>query len=148
MEWLYPLADDTTTLDQVWRMGGWVMYPLMLLAMGAIPVALGLFALHMSDGRKRGTRRFAVLLIAYAALPIGLGVLGAVGGNLMMYEALASVDPAERDEILAHGRAEAAVPLRLGLFIGAPLLLLGAGMIGTLRKKPEEDAPAPAPSGG
>jgi hypothetical protein len=146
LNWLYPLADDTTTWEHVWRAGGAAMYPLMLLALAALFVGPGLLALHLTVGRKRPTRKFGGLAMAYGVLAIGVGMLGLASGELSTRMTVASVSPEDKESVLEHGRAEAAVPLRLGLVIGVPMLLLGTGMFLTRRPRPE-DAPTPATSG-
>lgn len=147
MNWLYALADDTTTWDQVWGAGGTAMYPLLLLAMAAIPVAAGLGVMHLDAGRKGRSRRFAVLMIAYGLLPIGVGALGFASGMVSTFSAVASVDPADKELILGMGRAEAAVPLRFGLFIGLPLVLAGTGMFLNWRAKSEGGGALSNPGG-
>lgn len=119
------------------------MYPLLLLAMGLLPAAIGLLALHLTEGRKRGTRLFALFALGYGILPIGLGALGTASGLRTMEQALASVQPQERELIRSYGEAESAVPQRFGLLIGLPMLLLGGGMLVTARPRRQEDAPKP-----
>lgn len=129
MNWLYPLADATTTWEYVWRAGGAAMYPLLLLAMAAIPVAGVLLGLHLTVGRKRGRRVFAMLALGYGLLAVGLGALGTAHGRWVTNEVLAGVAPDEREELRTAAYAEAAVSQRFGLLIGVPFLLLGAGLL-------------------
>lgn len=144
LNWLYPLADDTTTWEFIWRAGGAAMYPLLLLAMAAIPVAGVLLGLHLTVGRKRGRRVFAILALGYGLLAIGVGALGTTSGRWTTHAAVASVAPEEKEELLAYGYAEAAVPQRFGILVGLPFLLLGAGL--ALLPPRKADA-APSPNG-
>ena len=123
------------------------MYPLLLLAMAAVVVGPGLLALHLTVGRKRGSRKFGGLALAFGVLSIGMGGLGAASGHRSTWSAVASVAPEEKEFILAHGRAEAAVPLRFGLLIGVPMLLLGTGIFLTHRSEPEDAEELAAPRG-
>ncbi len=99
-----------------------------VVAMGVLPaVGTVVAALVPSAGR---------LALGLSGVVLGLGLcvllLGAVGSldaRRATYRAVASVNPADRDAIIAAGELEAAQPLRAGLLGGVPLVLVAAAVM-------------------
>jgi hypothetical protein len=131
-------------LSWYWMAGGWAMYPIALL--GALFALAVLAALGLSLTPK-GAKASMILGIVSAAggvLIAGIGVFGSTMERSRMMEAVANVNPADREAILHEGSLEAAVPTKFGLSVGVPILALGglaAGVGGARRNKA---APPPA----
>lgn len=90
-----------------------------ILILGISGAALGLIA------SLRRQRTKAWLALGVAALCLGIGVVGWQLGLVQMRDALATVAPEYRAEVIARGTAIAVVPLHFAMICCAPALLGG-----------------------
>ncbi len=110
---------------QWWAGGGGAMYLVALLLLAAFPAAL----LHLIFSK--GWSLAVAGLLALAVL--AAGALGTAMGRANVAEAVANVNPADREIILAYGNRESAAPLQLG---GYGFLALGLLItVGEVRRK-------------
>ncbi len=106
-------------LARMFQGGGWMMYPLMLIAMAAWPASLVLPAISVFSAKRSLALVFAMLLAALGLLAAGLGALGMSLGMQMVNEAIAHVNPADQETIRHAGLSEARACVLFGLVIAA-----------------------------
>lgn len=113
-----------------WRLfkeGGWAMWLLLLLDLGAPAIAAGLGAFVL-----RGRRVPAGLLFVAAGLPLALALLGASMYQRMVMGAISgeSVDPEMKARILAEGIAEGMSLDIFGGFVACGVAIVAAAAAG------------------
>ena len=124
---VYPKRGDMKrAMAEFFHEGGILMYPIALLGLAAL--ALGAVA---AGAKQKGV---AVGALVCATTVMLLSVAGMMMGRMQVKAALEVVNPADREQIMQVGYAEANRPLQLGV----PMGVLGAmlGLVGfTLANK-------------
>ena len=123
------------------RMGGFAMFPILLLGfVGLVGAIIGL-AVGLGSRRRGTPLAFGIALLAVAVLCGGIGGLAYVMAQQKIEAVLPAVDPRQRDELRAVGESEARVPLSFGLGAAALPGLGGIVLVALgLARKPEPGA--------
>lgn len=121
--------------------GGWAAYLAALLGVAGAACAVA-FAISGASWARITAR---VLM----ALTLAVGVWGHVSGRARVHEALLSVDPSLRAELLVVGQREAAVPLHVGLgglvAVAVPMVV-GGLRFGRGKRPPRRPRPPARPT--
>lgn len=118
-------------MAQYFAAGGWTMFPLLLLGLlGLAGTVAAAIAVAVSKGRERLALVTSTMLLGVAVLSVCVGVFGYAVGSRTCLEAVAHVNPADRQVILAAGEAEARVNLGFSLACAALPGLAGLGLFG------------------
>ncbi|HEY3449066.1 MAG TPA: hypothetical protein VGK67_22075 [Myxococcales bacterium] len=104
-------------LARFFEMGGWMMYPLVLLLALCLPASVGLPIAGYAIGKPKLAFLFAMILAVLGVAAAGLGALGQAMGMRMVEQAVVHVNPVDRDTILMVGSGEARVCLAFGLVV-------------------------------
>ncbi|MGC4118151.1 MAG: hypothetical protein QM765_27090 [Myxococcales bacterium] len=114
-------------LARYFEMGGWMMYPLVLVLMLALPSSLGLPIASYVVGKPKLAFLFSMVLAGLGLAAAGLGALGRGLGMRNVEQAIAMVKPVDAAVILTVGRGESRACLAFGLAV-AVLPLAAAGV--------------------
>ncbi len=128
LDWLYsnPDGSGASTWAEIWTAGGWTLYPLTMLGMAGAMVILSMVLVVAIRRARPSSALPCGVLVALGLSAAAVGFFGQQSGLSTMEEGLRNVDPADVDSIRAQGTAESQIPFRMGLLIGAPLLIAGA----------------------
>lgn len=118
------------SLASLLQAGGWPMYPLVLLAALALPVSLALPAIGYGVGKRRLAMVFTMLLAALGFAAIALGLFGRWWSLEQVRQALAFVDPSDREALALAGSSEARSCAVVGLAVAALPLAASGLMLG------------------
>ncbi len=135
-------------LAQMWAEGGTFMYPIALLALLSLPAA-PLVVILAVVGR-RGSRVPLILSTVLCALGLLILATGFLGWQMALRnveEAVAHVNPDDREIILAAGRSEARVLIMFGAAACLPSLLTGVALLGLGLSRLPRYTPPPGPGG-
>ncbi len=97
--------------------------PIASSAMGLL-CAAAVVVLSLSPKTVRAALGLSGAVLGFGLSAVLLGAAGRFMGEREMFQAMAAVDPSQRDQLLAVGTAESAHPLSLGAIGGLPLVLL------------------------
>lgn len=123
-------------LARMFEGAGWMMYPLLLIAMAAWPASLVLPAISVFARKRSLALVFAMLLAALGLLAAGLGPLGMHFGMQTVNEAIVHVNPEDQEIIRHAGQSEARGCVFFGLIIAA--IPLGAACVALGRAVTEQ----------
>jgi hypothetical protein len=133
------------SLPDYFMMGGWAMYVVTLIgAAGVAAAGVGLIVALVKPASGLGLA-MGMTGAVLGLLAGGAGALGAIRGRQRVIAAVAGVDASQKQEILRQGMWEASIPQAYGLYVGAPLMVIGALAAGlAVARRPKPGTPGPA----